>query len=88
MAIFGDNEELASLKIRYENLKTRTVEVNAERKKIAAELVVERQRSMQLGAEIDLMKVEIEKAHTAVRKARQRQKQSVARANRFKSKMG
>jgi septal ring factor EnvC (AmiA/AmiB activator) len=88
MAIFGSNSELEDLKSRHEKLKKTVRDFDVDRKKLAAALAAEQQRSAQLTAEIDLMKGEVGKAITAVRKARQRQKNSVERANRFKEKVG
>lgn len=78
MAFFRNHEET-------ESLRKQVIDITMIRKKLAAALSDERKRSAEMSTQIDAMRIEIDKLKNALLKAKQRQKSSVDRANRFKS---
>lgn len=84
MGIFGGSEKEAEVTRLKEELKR----VQTERKKLAAELGQERAKAEGLAGQIEQGKAELRKIKAALIKARQRQKGSVERANRFKARLG
>jgi len=83
MGIFGDGgaQEIADLQQRVNVL-------SSEKKQLGQKLAQAQQRAAELTAEIERMRAEVAKAQRSVQRARQRQKASVARANRFKARLG
>lgn len=84
MAFFGDNKAAAE---ELEQLKAALQKGEAARKRLAAELAAAQQRGAELAQQLAAMVGEVDKARAAVLKARKRQRASVERANRFKSKL-
>jgi chromosome segregation ATPase len=82
MGIFGDDrtEEI-------EILRQQVVDGDVKRKNLAQELAAERKRIEAMGLALARANAELAYAKRAVQQARQRQKASVARANRFKAKL-
>lgn len=83
MGLFGDDraEEIEALNQQIEEGVKR-------RKALAEKLVAERKVAEALRIELGKIQAELAAAKRAVAKARYRQKASVARANRFKAKLG
>jgi chromosome segregation ATPase len=69
-----------------EAMRQQLQESDAKRKALATTLADERKQIAALRIELDKANAEVAAARRAVTKARQRQKASVARANRFKAK--
>lgn len=84
MGIFGGKDERDA---EIEALRGQIEEGIKVRKRLAATLAEECKRSAELTAQIDVKKTEIERLKAALIKARQRQKASVERANRYKSRL-
>ncbi len=83
MGIFGDDkgEEIEALR---KSLR----DSEGKRKQLAQSLANERKRAEALEIELGKVRAELAEARRAVGKARDRQKDSVERANRFKAKLG
>jgi chromosome segregation ATPase len=82
MGIFGDDrsEELSQTK---EGLK----KSEAARKRLSADLADARSQIAELSTRLAQLTADLGRVQSALRKARQRQKASVERANRFKAKL-
>lgn len=83
MGLFGDDraEEI-------EALQHQVKDSEGKRKALARELATERKTIEALRIELGKAQAELAAAKRAVAKARDRQKASVERANRFKAKLG
>lgn len=83
MGLFGDDrtEEIGAL-------QQQVSDGEAKRKALARELATERKTIEALRIELGKAQAELATAKLAVAKARDRQKASVERANRFKAKLG
>jgi|GEM_PF-3891631 len=82
MGFFGEDrtEEI-------EDLKQQISDSEAKRKKLSVALAEERKRVEALRIDLGKVNAELATARRAVAKARGRQKASVERANRFKTKL-
>jgi hypothetical protein len=82
MGFFGEDktEEIQGLK---EALR----QSNERRKELAAALAAEQRKVVAIQADIDAGKAELEKMKAALIRAKQRQKASVDRSNRYKSRL-
>lgn len=81
MGFFGDDKTA-----EIEGLKANLGRSEERRKQLAAALTDEKKRSAELAAQIEVDKAEIEQLKAVLMKARQRQKASVERANRYKNR--
>lgn len=84
MAIWGDNNKAAE---ELEQVRSALQQSEKARKRLAAELATAQQQAAALAQQIAGLQAEVEKARAAVLKSRKRQRASVERANRFKSKL-
>lgn len=82
MAFFGEDKSA-----QIDDLKNALRASEQRRKDLSKQLACEREKSAALLAEIEAGKSECEKLKAALVKVRQRQKASVERANRFKTKL-
>lgn len=81
MALFGRKDE------RDTQIEALIEENKKIRKRSAALLAEESARSSELSTQVDLLKGEVEELKAALKKLRLRQKASVERANRYKSRL-
>lgn len=86
MAIFSDDKKIDELQTRNDKLRAQLKKCDDERRELAAKLAAANDRIEQLLAQLRAGQGEVERAQAAVRKARQRQRASVQRANRFKAR--
>lgn len=84
MAIWGDNK---ASEAELEQARSALQASEKARKRLAAELATAQQHAAALAQQIAGLQAEVEKARAAVLKSRKRQRASVDRANRFKSKL-
>lgn len=84
MSIFGFNKHNDD---ELDRLRYALQQSEKARKKLTGELAQARNESAALLAEIEVCKTEVEKAKAKVQKAIWRQKNSVARANRYKARL-
>ena len=82
MGIFGDGKA-----DEIEALRAMVKDSEAKRKQLAQVLADERKRAEGLEIELGKVRAELVEAKRAVGKARDRQKASVERANRFKARL-
>lgn len=84
MKLFGGGDEQDA---EIQALRGSLEESVKAKKRLAVTLAEERKRCSELVVEVDKWKTEAENARQAVQQARQRQKASVERANRFKAQL-
>lgn len=86
MGLFGDNgtKEIEALNAR---LNAALKQSEERRKTLTAALAAEQQKTAGLVAKVEAGQIELEKMKVALLKTRQRQKASVERANRYKSRL-
>jgi CHASE3 domain sensor protein len=82
MGIFGDGKA-----DEIEALRAMVKDSEAKRKQLAQVLADERKRAESLEIELGKVRAELVEARRTVAKARDRQKSSVERANRFKARL-
>lgn len=82
MAIFGSDRSS-----EVEALRLQLQDSEAKRKNLSLALAAEKKRADALASELQVAQASIQSAKQYVEKARKRQKASVERANRFKSKI-
>ena len=82
MAIFGADRssEVEALKLQLQDSETK-------RKALSVAFTAEKKRADALASELQIAQASLQSAKQSVEKARKRQKASVERANRFKSKI-
>lgn len=85
MAIFGIDNKADS---RIDKLMAQLRESESARKKLSADLAAANQKITELENLLLMAKAKEEESRRRLIKARQRQKNSVERANRFKAKLG
>jgi outer membrane murein-binding lipoprotein Lpp len=82
MGFFGEDKA-----IEIQSLKDALKLSEERRKKVAAAFAAEQKKAVELKIQVEAMKAEVQQLKAAVMKARQRQKASVDRANRYKSRL-